>query len=138
MKLQSQPLNCITEAEKYLFRISISYKYCNKESNGSLNCDVLNFFISLVYIRWYVVNPYVQRVQNMYDKGGRGTLRPSYGRPKVTLVSRFVATKLWRYKKLTHFHFSSETNRPWESNMASPCSIRFNRSNEIYKSVNFL
>ena len=24
----------------------------------------------MLYIKWYLVNPYVQRVQNMYGKGG--------------------------------------------------------------------
>ena len=53
------------------------------------------FWIGMVYIRWYLVNPHVERVQNMYGKGGcRGCLRPSYRWPKFTLVSRFVVTDL--------------------------------------------
>ena len=41
---------------------------------------------------WNVVNPYVQRIQNMYihtygnGKGVTESLRPSYGRSKLTLV----------------------------------------------------
>ena len=46
----------------------------------------------MVYFGWYLVNPHVQRIQNMYGKGGREYLRPSYGQPKLTLVSRFVTT----------------------------------------------
>ena len=38
----------------------------------SLNRDLLNFFLDMVYIRWYLVNPYVQRVQKM-SKGGRAS-----------------------------------------------------------------
>ena len=38
--------------------------------NFSLNCDLLNFFIEMVYFGWYLVNPHVQVVQNMFDKGG--------------------------------------------------------------------
>ena len=41
---------------------------------------------------WYLVNPNVQKAQNMYGKGGRGSLMPSYGLAKLTLFSRFVAT----------------------------------------------
>ena len=29
----------------------------------------------MAYIEWYLVNPHVQRVQNMYGKGVRGCLR---------------------------------------------------------------
>ena len=30
---------------------------------------LVNFHL-MVYIGWYLVNPYVQRVQNLYGKGG--------------------------------------------------------------------
>ena len=49
-------------------------------------------------------------------KGGRGSLRPSYGQPKLTLISRFVAMQIRCYEKLTLFYFWSdrfETNRKW-------------------------
>ena len=36
-------------------------------------------------------------------KGGRGSLRPRCGRPKLTLVSRFVAMQIRCYEKLTLF-----------------------------------
>ena len=39
-------------------------------------------------IGWYLVIPHGQRVQNMYGKGGRESLRPRYGLPKLTLISR--------------------------------------------------
>ena len=42
----------------------------------------------MIYERLYLVNPYFQRVENMYGKGGRESTRPSYGRPKLTLILR--------------------------------------------------
>ena len=42
-------------------------------------------------IGWYLMNPHVQRVQKseyVYSKGGRESLRLSYGRSKLTLISR--------------------------------------------------
>ena len=51
-----------------------------------------------------------------WQRGVEGALRPSYGRPKLTLVLRFVATQ-WRcHKKLTLCYFWSNcfgTNRTW-------------------------
>ena len=44
----------------------------NRQKNGSLNRDFLNFFIGMAYIGWYLVNPRVQAVQNKYVKGGVG------------------------------------------------------------------
>ena len=42
--------------------------------NQSLNRDLLNFFLDMVYIRWYLVNPYVQRVQKMSKGVGPRTI----------------------------------------------------------------
>ena len=66
------------------------------QKNGSLNRNLLNLFIGRVYFRLYLVNPHVQAVQKMYAKGGYhlwhtfyiqiGCLRPSYRRPKLTLI----------------------------------------------------
>ena len=42
----------------------------------------------MVYDRLYLVNPHFQTVQNMLAKGGRESTRPSYGRQKLTLISR--------------------------------------------------
>ena len=39
-------------------------------------------------------------------KGGRGCFRPSYVRPKLTLFSRFVATKMSRCESKTLRQFS--------------------------------
>ena len=52
-----------------------------------------NFCIDMAFIGWYLMNPHVQTVQNKYGKGGyrlctTGSLRPSYGRPKLILISR--------------------------------------------------
>ena len=38
--------------------------------NESLNCDLLNFFIGMVYFGCLQVNPHIQAVQNMCGKGG--------------------------------------------------------------------
>ena len=38
--------------------------------NGSLNRDLFNFCIGMVYSRCFLVNPHVQAVQNMSGKGG--------------------------------------------------------------------
>ena len=40
----------------------------------------------MAYIGWYLVNPHVQRVQNMYGKGA--SFMPSYSRLNLTLFSR--------------------------------------------------
>ena len=42
----------------------------NRPKVGSRNRDLLNFCIGMAYIGWYMVNPYVQAVQNMCAKGG--------------------------------------------------------------------
>ena len=51
------------------------------------------FFVYVWYIldasRWILTS---RRFRICVAKGGRGCLRPSYGRPKLTLVSVFVAT----------------------------------------------
>ena len=49
--------------------------------------------VQAAYIGWYHVNPPVQRVQNVYGKGGRESLKPNYGRPNLPLVSRICSTK---------------------------------------------
>ena len=45
-----------------------------------------NFWIGMVYFGYHLVKAHVQTVQNMYGKGGRESARPSYGRPKLTLI----------------------------------------------------
>ena len=43
----------------------------NSLKNVSLNRDLLIFlYIGIAYIRWYLVSPHVQVVQNMYAKRG--------------------------------------------------------------------
>ena len=90
-----------------------------KVLNFALNREILRkkfIGIYMVYFGWYLVNPHAQRVQNMYGKRGRGYLRPSYKRPMLTLISRFVAIELLCHKKLTLLYFCSdhlETNRTW-------------------------
>ena len=56
----------------------------------------------MIYIRWYLVNPNVQRVhfRICMAKGGRGFLMPSYGGPKLTIVSK-KRNKIAVYKKLS-------------------------------------
>ena len=86
------------------------------KKNGRFIAIYSIFFICMVYIWWYLVKPHVQRVQIMYSKGVRGCLRPSYGRPKLTLVWRFFATQLQCHKSKTIRQFWSahlEMNRTW-------------------------
>ena len=42
----------------------------NTPKNGSLNRDLLNFLIGVVYNRWYLVISHVQTVQKIYGKLG--------------------------------------------------------------------
>ena len=42
----------------------------NRQKNGSLNRDLLNVFIGMVYFGCLLVNPDIQAVQNMCSKGG--------------------------------------------------------------------
>ena len=73
-------------------------------------------------------------------KGGRGSLRPSYGRPKLTLVSRFVAMQIQCNEKLTIFYFWSdrfETNWTWALILGPHVLFVSKRSDQKYKSVNF-
>ena len=63
------------------------------------------------------VNPHVQRVQNMYmAKGGGESLRPSYGRPKLTLISRGKTNLKQCSKKLAGHNFDSRAKSSWEKN----------------------
>ena len=61
-------------------------------------------------------------------KGGRGSLRPSYGRPKLTLVSKFVAVQIRCNEKLTFFYFLS---------IGLHVLFVSKRLDQKYKSVNF-
>ena len=57
-----------------------------------------------------------RRLRICMAKGGRGSLRPSYGRPKLTHVSRFVATQIgfWQSKSLRQFSSErSEIESTW-------------------------
>ena len=76
----------------------------------------------------------------MYGKGGRVSLKPSYGRLKLTLVSRFVAMQIWYIEKLSLFYFWSnpfETNRTWSPILGLHVLFVSKRSDQKYKSVNF-
>ena len=42
----------------------------NLPKNGSLNRNLLNFFIGMVYFEYLRVNPHIQAIQNMCSKGG--------------------------------------------------------------------
>ena len=68
-------------------------------------------------------------------------LRPSYGRPKLTLISRFGAMQIRCYEKLTLIYFSSnrfETNRTWAPILGLHVLFVSKRSDQKYKSLNFL
>jgi len=42
-----------------------------KKKNRSLNRDLLTPFIVMVCFGWYLLNPHLQAVQNVCDKGGK-------------------------------------------------------------------
>ena len=73
-------------------------------------------------------------------KGGRGSLRPSYGWPKLTLVMRFFATQMRCNEKLTLLYFWSdcfETNRTWAPILGLHVLFVSKQSDQKYISVNF-
>ena len=73
-------------------------------------------------------------------KGGRVSLRPSYERPKLTLISRFVATQFRCYGSKALCQFWShrfETNRTWALTLGLHVLFVSKRSDQKYKSVNF-
>ena len=110
-------------------------KYPKK--NGRFIAIYSIFLICMVYIWWYLVKPHVHRVQIMYSKGVRGCLRPSYGRPKLTLVWRFVATQLRCHKSKTIRQFWSahlETNRTWTPILGLFVLFVSKQSNENWRS----
>ena len=59
------------------------------KKNGSLNRVLLNFFVKVWYIldasMWILTS---RRFRICVAKGGRGYFRPSYRRPKFTLISK--------------------------------------------------
>ena len=59
------------------------------------------FLIGMAYIWWDLVIPFVQRVQNMYGKGGGGSLRPIQSQPKLTSISRGGKLSLAVLKKIS-------------------------------------
>ena len=76
----------------------------------------------------------------MYGKGGKVSLRPSYGRPKLPLVSRFVAMQIWCNEKLSLFYFWSnpfETNRTWSPILGLHVLFVSKRSDQKQKRVIF-
>ena len=91
----------------------------------------------MVYKRWYLVNPNVQMAQNMYGKGGRGSFRPSCGRPKLTLFSRFVATQFRCYGSKSLRQFSSERSEiesTWAHKPGAHVDLISDLSNENWRS----
>ena len=58
-------------------------------------------------------------------KGGRGCLRPSYGRPKLTLFSRFVATKMSRCELKTLRQFCPINWKRFPVSTRNPCYCSF-------------
>ena len=91
----------------------------------------------MVYIRWHLVNPHVQTVQNMYGTAGRGSLRPIYRRPKLTLVSRFVAMQLrcQGSKSLCQYWSDRfETNSTWAPLLGPQVLFVSKRSDQNWRS----
>ena len=64
--------------------LSLRPLYTQKTDYSIAICSKI--FLCMVYFRCYLVNPHVQAVQNMCANGGRGCLRLSYGRTKLTLI----------------------------------------------------
>ena len=90
---QKQPKESITQSQSSQFFYQVWY---------------------IFYVTWLILMS--KRFRIYVGKGGKGSLRLSYGRPKLTLVSRFVAQQIRCYEKLTLIDFWShrfETNRTW-------------------------
>ena len=60
----------------------------NSPKNGSLNRDLLNFLYvwQILDVTWRIFMS--RRFRICMPKGGRGSLRPSYSQPKLTLLSK--------------------------------------------------
>ena len=114
----------------------------NSPKKRSLNRDLLNFLNKEWCIKggiWWILMS--RRFRICMAKGGRGSLRPSYGQPKLTLISRFVAMQIRCHEKLTLFYFWSdrfETNRTWGLILGLHVLFVSKRSDQKYKSVSFL
>ena len=65
----------------------------------------------MVYIAIHILNPHVQRVWKMCGKGGIESLRPSYGRPKLTLISREKIDPRRCYEKPLSHNFRDEASK---------------------------
>ena len=84
--------------------IEITLKHSNLENycfryirliaqNESFSCDLLNFFNRYgLFLMVPGKSSCPEGSEYVWQRGGRGCLRPSYGRPKLTLVSTFVAS----------------------------------------------
>ena len=55
---------------KFLKSINSLYKSGSQPQKSQKYFKRMNFLIGMVYFAWYLVNPHVQTVQNMYGKGG--------------------------------------------------------------------
>ena len=58
----------ILKIAKFAIEITSEITKKNNKKNDLLNRDLLKF--GMVYKRWYLVNPHVQTVQNIYGKEG--------------------------------------------------------------------
>ena len=70
-------------------------------------------------------------------KGGRGCLRPSYGRPKLTLVLRFVTTKFFPECVRSSWILTGPNFRvPSQKNVAGSYAFNFDAKTSNIASLN--
>ena len=86
-------------------------------------------------VTWWILMS--RRFRICMAKGGRGSLRPSYGRPKLTLISRFVAMQLrcQGSKSLRQFWCDRfETNKTWAPTLGPQVLFVSKRSDQNWRS----
>ena len=86
----------------------------NSPKRGSLNLDLLKFLFVLYILHgtWWMFMS--RRFSICMQKGGGGCLRPSYGLPKLTLISKKDKRKVWCQKICISHNFENRA-RPLKS-----------------------
>ena len=59
----------------------------------------------MAYIRWYLVNPHVQKIQNMYGKGGKRVSKAELQTAKVDPYFERKKTPLAVFQKASRPQF---------------------------------
>ena len=68
IKKDAQKSKSLISLYKFGSQTQKSPKIAKKNDHSIAICSI--FFIGVVYFGWYLVNPYVQAVQNMCGRGG--------------------------------------------------------------------